>query len=152
MTIPFSNTTKTRPYLSGVRMIFEPQLGVVIQPGLNKVAVQQLHDIPKFAAETNIWQGWLSIQAGIIYPSTINFEDDSDILPYLKTGTVDINYGLSFGVTLLDGIIALGYGVIYFDRSDFSNNYDGRLTGNYWFFNVQPASLVRFGVKNTHSQ
>jgi len=151
MTIAFSEKSKKRPHLSGIRLIFEPQLGVVIQPSINKITVQNLQDIPKFALETNLWQGWISFQSGIIYPSTVSFEDNSDLVKYIKdaSGSVTVNFGYSIGITILDGIIALGYGSLQFDRGSYTNEYQGKLSTDFWYFNIQPTTLLRSLVKNT---
>lgn len=153
MTLAFNERSKERPFLSGIRFILEPQFGFVVQPDIKRVEVQNLIDLPKFALEFNLWQGWVAFQGGVIYPSTIKFDKDSEIVigKNLKSNehTVDVKYGLTFGLTFLDGSLAIGRGVLYFDSLDFAATYQGSHDLGFLFVNIQPASIMRTVFKNT---
>jgi len=156
MTIPFGTHASKRSYLSGIRLEFVPQLGTIIQSGRNKIAVQLLYDLPKFALSTNLYQGWMSIQAGVIYPSSIKFEDESEIVKqgYLNNSEnlVGIDYGLSVAFTFLDGILAIGYGRLSLTVTDFKSNYDGSTIRDFWFVNIQSQSLASTLLKNVKNK
>jgi len=151
-TIVFSKNSLHKNYFSGLRLIFEPQFGVLFQNGDNRFKGESIDDLPRFGVETNLYKAWISVQAGLLYPSTIEFEEKSPIVEKheLKYGgnIVGIDYGYSMGFSFLDGIIAIGYGYVKYDKRLFSSSYQGNFKGNFWYFNIQPATLVRSLVKN----
>jgi len=151
-TISFSESAKHRAYLSGIRIIFEPQFGTLVQFGDNKFKVDDLIDLPKIGFETNIYKGWMAFQFGVLYPSSIKYDEDSPIVKNqcLITGNdvVDVEIGGTIGLSFIDGIIACGIASVRLEERDFRDSYTGDFIKNFIYFNVQPAAVIRGLIKN----
>lgn len=152
-TIDFGDKAKKRSYLSGVRIYNEPNFGLIIQRGLNKFKTDFLTDLPKVGVETNLYQGYVALQLGLIYPSGIKFVPESEVVVqnYLKSteNEVDVDYGTTIGLSFLDGILAIGVGTLYLDRFDYKSEYDGKTNERFWFVNIQLVNALKFGLKST---
>jgi hypothetical protein len=150
-TISFGEKRKKKNCFSGIRIVLEPQLGVLLQNGKNQLEANTFDDLSKIAFETNLWKGWVSFQVGLIYPSTVGFDSKSDIVKnsHLQSGDakVSINYGTTFGLTFIDGVISVGYGTVFLDSRDFVANYDGSTTKTFMYFNIQPATAIKDLIK-----
>ena len=150
-TFYFSDSTKHRAYFSGIRLIIEPQVGIIFQSGDNRILQENFKDLPKFGIESNLYEGYISLQLALIYPSLIDFDDNSEVVryKYLRNGgkNVHIDLGYTFGLSFFDGILSSGYGVVKFDERDFSSTYYGKYSKNFFYFNVQVASLTKYIIK-----
>jgi hypothetical protein len=142
---------------SGLRLVFEPNLGIIFQNGENRFENTSFKALERVGLETNLRHSYIAIQALLIYPSTVDFDDKSPITGYIKndSGRVGVDYGLSLGLSFLDGILATGIGYLNYDQRDLSDVNEagvrqpkGTTTDVYFYFNVQPVSAVRSALRN----
>ncbi len=155
LTISFNNG-ETRNYFSGIRLLFEPRLGGIVQFGENRFKSEQFTELSKFGIEVNLHKAWTAIQLHAILPSTIAFDDQSPVrlngMTLDTEGVVDIDFGLGMAFSFMDGIFSVGYGFIQYDSRDFDKlhvNYSRSvLNDGYFSINVQPVSAVRKIVKS----
>ena len=149
-TIKFPNG-ETRNYLSGVRLIFEPQWGTLIQNDKNRIDEKFLMNMSKFGIETNIYQGWIALQINYIFPTHVEFDSQSDIVvnSYLKNSEkkADLDIGFSVGLSFFDGIIAVGAGWAFLDERDFIDSYNGSKSIDFVYINIQAVSTVKTLLK-----
>jgi hypothetical protein len=73
---------------------------------------------------TNLLGRWLGFQALFIYPSTIQFDEQSPVrvtkqLLDESEGKVDVEWGTTIGITGLDGVVSIGWGMRRYDERDF---------------------------------
>ncbi len=144
-----------RAWLAGVRLVFEPQLGVLIQTGDNKFVDTNFRSLEKIGLETTLYKGYVGFQTLLIYPSSIKFDDQSTVrsenqLVDTEEGKVDVEYGISLGFTLIDGVLALGWGILHYDRRDFVNPDTlptDTFRDSFLYFNVQPIQAVKSALK-----
>ena len=115
-TIPFSSRTGKSSF-SGIRLTFEPQWGWLIQNDENRIQNEILLNMSKFGLETNLYKGWLSLQTNFIFPTKVELDSKSEIVVnnYLKDSESKIGMDLGFtvGLSLIDGVIAVGAGWVY---------------------------------------
>ncbi len=140
---------------SGVRLVFEPQLGVLVQFGDDKFVDTNFKGLEKIGVETNLVEGYIGFQALFIYPSSVEFDAQSrsvlDSIVLDKSGKVDVEFGMAFGFTFLDGIIATGYGFLHYDKRDFREpaTLKGSTFGDGFFYlNIQPVSAIKSALKD----
>lgn len=140
----------TRGWISGVRLIYEPNLGQLFQAGDDRFENAQLTTFQKFAAEVNVVQAWLGLQIGVIFPGAVTYDADSPLNTngHLRDPErkVRVEWGWTLGASALDGIIAAGFGQLRYDRRDFVD--PGTLASGFDFDNfgwlaVQPVSAVK---------
>lgn len=147
--------------LAGLRLVFEPQLGVLFQSGNDKFEDANFRSLEKIGLETNLIEGLIGLQGMLIYPSTLKFQQDSPLLEkgFIKdeeNGQVRVEVGFSFGVTFLDGILAVGYGWVNYDERDFINvdqitstTSDSPFLDGFFYFNVQPIAAIKSALKGS---
>lgn len=114
----------TRSALAGFRLVFEPQLGVLVQSGDNKFESTNFNALEKIGVAFPLYGRQLGVQVLFIYPSTIQFDEQSPIRVSNAVlddadGKVDVEWGLTIGVTVLDGVLSTGVGFLRYDRRDF---------------------------------
>jgi hypothetical protein len=66
-------------------------------------------------------------------------------------GRVSVDYGVALGLSFFDGILAIGFGGIFYDKRDFKNPEainPSWFQNNYLYFNIQPVSALRAVIKN----
>lgn len=152
-TIKFGKKPNKKMF-SGVRIVFEPQLGALIQTTDNRIVGQNFRSLEKIGLETNLFKGYVSLQTLFVYPSTVQLDDQSPLRLNNNTldpeGKIDVDYGFSIGLSFFDGIIAVGYGGIFYDKRDFQNApQEFNFQNNFVYFNIQPISAVKSLIKNT---
>lgn len=142
---------KDRDLLSGLRFIFEPNFGTLIQFGENEFDDTIFPNLSKFALETNVHKGWAAFQFGVVSPSTIKFDTAS---PNVKNkdlvspeGTTKVKVGLTGGFSFIDGWLSVGIGCLWYKKSSFVDSYKGNHHDSFLFFNLQPVSLIRSTIK-----
>lgn len=148
LTLVFSDK---RNYLSGLRFVFEPLVGAPIQMGDNRIKSELIVASPKLGIETNIYKGWVAIQFVYFTPFQIQFDDQSPVVTQNLIATndnkVDMDFGIGAGLSLIDGIISIGFGTLYLDQRDFlksSPQFKERYTKrSFLSLSIQPVSAVR---------
>ena len=145
--------------LNGLRIVYEPQLGIVLQNTPNRFDNKVFLSLSKIGFELNVYDGWVSIQLLGIAPSSIQFDEQSPLRingnTVDSTGKVNIDYGGAFGLSLFDGMISLGFGGIFYDRRDFIDVQNMPISiyqNNFVYLNLQPISLVKAAIKNFQGQ
>jgi hypothetical protein len=148
--------SRSRRAFSGVRIIFEPQLGVLFQSGENRLENTSFRALERIGVETNLSGAAISFQALLIYPSTVEFDAESPVRTWIKDGTgkVGVDYGLAAGFSFLDGIVAIGGGMLDYDQRDFTERTEAgdprpsdALHDYFIYFNIQPISALRSALK-----
>lgn len=143
-----------RNSFNGLRLIFEPQLGILIQDGADRFKADQLRSLERFGFETNLVSGDIAFHAMFIPPSFIEFEIGSPLLTNGNVidpkGKVRVDYGVAFGLSFLDSMFALGFGGIFYDQRDFQNTAGkkGEFQDNFWYVNFQPISAIKAYLKS----
>lgn len=160
LTIPFGAGAEKRPILSGVRLLFEPQISIVFQDNEeNKITAPDIGDIPKLGIETNLYGAWISVQAILLLPgSTVQFDEDSPIrlenLTRLEGGKLKVESGYAFGLSLLDGTLGVGYSKVLFDHRGYrdADNSANITSGDFIYVSIQPVSIVRTLIKRAKGE
>jgi hypothetical protein len=147
--------SQTRRAFSGIRFVFEPQLGVLVQSGDNKFESTNFKALEKIGVATTLYGRQLGFQTLFIYPSTIAFDEqspvriDKNVLDE-QDGKVDVEWGMTFGITVLDGIVSTGYGFLHYDRRDFKNPStlrSGVFGDSFFYFNIQAIEALKGAIK-----
>lgn len=150
-TIDFGKTRRGKSSFSGLRFVFEPQLGATFQGGTNQFEDTNIKELPKIAIETNLIKAYVALQLGLIYPSSITLDSKSSIVndSSLVSGgnKLDVTHGFTIGVTLLDGVFAIGWGRILYDKRDFKKDFDGNFHESFFFVNLQSATAIKNIIK-----
>lgn len=147
--------SKTQRAFSGLRFVFEPQLGVLIQNGDNKFDNTNFRSLEKIGLATNLIGRWVGLQSLFIYPSSIQFDEQSPVrvaqqLADKSEGKVDVEWGMTFGATALDGVLSIGFGFLRYDRRDFLAEAaaDKSVTrDSFFYFNVQAVEAIKGAIK-----
>lgn len=160
-TIPIREGNKRFPNtFNGVRLLFEPQFGNVFQTVDNRIVTNDYNGLLKFGCETNLLMGYVSLQGLLIFPTTVQFDELGMIRAdqHIKdpTGRVSVDYGAGVGLSFFDGVIAVGYASLFFDKRNFTNMGDiPRTTFNYqtnfFYFAIQPVSAIKTVIQNIKS-
>jgi len=144
-----------RKSFTGLRFVFEPQLGVCLQSGQNRFENNSFKGLEKIGFETNLEQGYVSFQGLFIYPSNLQFDEKSPLrINHNLTdsiGRVGVDYGFALGLSFFDGILAIGYGSVFYDRRDFQNTIgmgNGIFKKGFIYFNIQAISTLKAAIKN----
>lgn len=141
---------------SGVRIVFEPQLGVLFQSGENRLENTSFRALERIGLETNLRDAAVAVQALLIYPSTVEFDGKSPVRAWIRDGTgkVGVDYGLVLGLSFLDGMLAIGGGRLDYDQRDFTERNEAgepmpkdALQDFFVYFNIQPISALRSAIK-----
>ena len=141
---------KDRCYLSGIRLIFEPNFGFLFQRGKNEFDSTHFPNLSKIAFETNIHKGWAAVQLGLVAPSTIKFDPISPVIKeksLINGDTVKVKGGITLGLSFLDGWISAGWGALSYNSSSYVDCYKGNYHDAFLFVNLQPVSLVKSTIK-----
>jgi hypothetical protein len=145
-----------RGIFNGVRIVFEPQLGVLFQSGENRLENTSFRALERIGIETNLSGAAVAFQALLMYPSTVEFDAKSPIRPWIKdtSGKVGVDYGIALGLSFLDGILAVGGGRLDYDQRDFAEKNaagepqpEDALQDFFLYFNVQPIAAIRSAIK-----
>lgn len=150
-TIPFN---KDRRSFSGVRLLFEPNFGFLVQRGKNEFDSKNFPNLSKFALETNIYKGWVALQLGFVSPSTIKFDPVSPVVKnksLIDGDAARVKWGLTGGLSFIDGWISMGVGGIWYHSSSFVDCYKGNPYDGFIFLNLQPVSLVQSTIRSIRS-
>ena len=164
--------SKKRKWLNGVRIVSEPKLGTVFGGGGDRIESNSFGELSIIGFEFNIKGAWVATQIAMIAPGTVKLDVQSEtvVKGYLNDPdlvangeltenkrTVDVDYGLSLGLTFFDGLLAVGVGYLDFDERDFFiRDDDGRVMDDvpwqdksdfYTFFSLQPVSSLRAAFK-----
>lgn len=152
-TIQFSSPT-SRNSLNGLRFIFEPQLGVLIQESDNRVIVENLTTLSKIGFETNLYKNIISFQILFISPSKVQLDEDSPLRKEGQTkdieGKLNVDFGISAGLSFIDGILSIGFGGIFYDKRGFVSSITGdrgEYQNNFIYINIQPISAIKSLIK-----
>ncbi|MGH1365347.1 MAG: hypothetical protein ACRBF0_17425 [Calditrichia bacterium] len=153
-TIRFGSTAERRAFLTGVRLVVEPHIGIApFQKDITKLRIEGFKDLLKVGLETNLYHGFLALQVGFVLPSELNFVEESDVAGGLylvdrSTYIVDSKLSFTVGFSFFNGIVAANYTRIGFDNKAFDSIYDGPLNQKLILFSIQPLSLIRLAVKS----
>ena len=150
-TIPFK---EDRSWISGLRLLFEPNFGFLFQRGKNEFDSKNFPNLSKFALETNIYKGWVAFQLGVVAPSTIKFDPVSPVVKNksLTDGdTVRVKGGFTLGFSFIQGWISMGGGGVWYHDSSFVDCYNGNKYDGFAFINLQPVSLVKSTIRAIRS-
>jgi len=140
----------------GVRLVMEPQLGVIIQNGKNKIQPNTMDDLSKIGVEVAYCTGWVAAQVALIYPTTLDYKPSSEIVRnnWLKDAghEVGIKFGATYGLTFIDGMFSVGYGTLYFRDKYFVDEYTGDKKNGFVYLNLQPVTIARNIVQGVRRQ
>ena len=146
----FPNSEK-RAIFNGVRVVGEINFGTFIQNGANRFEDAITESLPLFALETNLYQGFLGLQAIGILPGGVTLDEDSDLVTSGRLSNTDrrvhVDYGFAIGLSLFDGAILAGYGRLYYDTRRFLNATAGDKHSSYTFVRFQPITALRDVIK-----
>lgn len=153
-----------RQYLNGVRIVADLDVGFLFQRG-NRFETS-LKTLPKISLEFNLYGGWVAAQVGLIGPGRVTFDESSrDAIAALRSERqvvrqVGYDVGYLYGLSFLDGALAVGRGALRYDRRDFvpPDSLPLRLRGtghlysdSYWYAALQPISGIRSSFKRSKS-
>lgn len=96
----------------------------------------------KAGIELAVFQNIVSAQFVLLPPFTATFNASSNVLLTNANNQVSVNWGFGTGLSLLDGVIAGGLGVLYYDPSGFVKPGSSP-GGSFFYVNWQPISSVR---------
>lgn len=148
-----------RNRINGVRFIFEPNFGPLLNQKDNKITLESFASIPKIGLETNLHKSWLGLQGIIFYPGIIEFDEQSPIKTSLRDQpeedeltAVDVDFGWAIGLTLFDGVLVVGYGKLDYDDRDFlPNTINSFKKDAFFYINLQPIASVRKAIAALNS-
>lgn len=151
----FSEETKEseiRDYFSGIKLLLEPTIGIIDQ-GKNANTIEKTfldktsNIIPGFGVESNIFKSIISLQIIYVFPTSVQFDDMSDIIKLKllnnSNKTVGVIRGFGFGLSFLNSICSIVWMKLYYDPRDFKNINENLNSSNFIYFNIQPISAVR---------
>ncbi len=158
-TITFSKPEERKRWknsFNGLRLIFEPQLGTVMQNDEDSFEAQNFGSLERIGLETNIYKGGIALQGLFFYSSEVQLAEENTLRTnnWLNdpSGRVNVDYGVALGFSLFDGVVALGYGSLFYDqrdfRGDFSQRNTSKLNNGFWYVNIQTISFVKTAIKN----
>jgi hypothetical protein len=158
-TITFSTPDERKSWknsFNGLRFIFEPQLGTVMQNDEDRFEAQNFGSLERIGLETNIYKGAIALQGLFFYSSQVQLAEENALRAnnwlINPSGRVNVDYGIAAGISLFDGVIAIGYGSLFFDKRDFRGDFSQRntpkLNNGFWYVNIQTISLVKTAIKN----
>lgn len=159
MTITFSkpeHRAKLKHSFNGLRIIFEPQLGTLLQTSEDSFEAKNFQSLQRIGLETNIYKGFITLQGLFFYPSTVELGEENTLragnFMLDPNGRVIVDFGLGAGLSFFDGTVAVGYGGLFYDEKDFRGILDRRerapLEDNFFYLNIQPISMIKAAIKN----
>lgn len=112
-TICWDTTTS----FSGVRLALDLAVSHTIQFGDNRFEFDGLEAQPKFVADVNLAQGWISLQTGFIAPGSVRIDDGSPLRAKFAQdpGNLDFTVGWTVGLSFFNGAVSVGYGRLSYD-------------------------------------
>lgn len=143
----------TFPFLSGLRIVGEPKFGYVFAGGKadNRISTEGFGRLNVIGLETNLAGSFLAVQLSVITPGKVTLDEKSPLRTSgrldNKNGEISVDGGLALGLSLMDGIMTLGYGRVRFDKRDIANPVSGEARNEYFYLNLQPISSIRTFVK-----
>lgn len=141
--------------LNGVRFIGEPNLGTVIQGDDNRFESKLLNGLIQAGIEVNAFEGFVSLQATLIPPGSIQLDEDSPLVTSGRLADPErrmkVDIGGTFGISLLDGILALGYGHLRYDTRRIPDVQESEQGAGFWYVQLQPLSAIRVAIKRNKS-
>ena len=147
--LPDSSADCTR--FCGIRLIYEPTLGVIDQTGSNKFKTEAFSTaFSGFGVEVNVYKAWASVQLSYLFPFRVEFDELSPVLDQIEEGnTLSVERGFNIGGSFLDGLIGIGYGVVYYDDRELKDTASGFDDADgYFYFNINPISGLRALIKD----
>lgn len=159
-TVSFGNPANRKRFknsVNGVRLLFEPQFGHVFQTVDNRIEANDFNKLLKFGVETNLFKGFISLQFIVIFPNNVQFDNLSMVRTNQHildpAGRAAVDYGAGVGLSFFDGIIAVGYAGLFFDKRNFINMSDipkstFNYQANFVYFAIQPVSAIKSVVQN----
>lgn len=146
-TIAFS-TDSTRFIASGIRILIEPKLGWVQSTSDRNPIENNVFGSGGIGFETNLIGSWVGGQVIVFAPSEIQYSLNSDLRSKGKTinsdGRVKVGIGFGFGLSLMNGIISLGYSTTGVSSTEFFDGNTGIPSSvNSIYLNIQPVSLIK---------
>ena len=158
-TITFSTPDDRKRWknsFNGLRLIFEPQLGTVMQNDEDGFDAQNFGALERIGLETNIYKGGIALQGLFFYSSEVQLTEENVLrtnnLTLHPGGQVNVDYGVALGFSFFDGIVAVGYGSLFYDQRDFRGDFSQRDTpkfnNGFWYINIQTISFAKTAIKN----
>jgi hypothetical protein len=146
---------ESRMAFSGLRFVFEPQLGVLIQNGDNKFDNTNFRSLEKIGLATNLVGRWVGLQTLFVYPSSIQFDEQSPLrvnkqLVDGTDGKVDVEWGMTIGLTAVDGVLSLGFGFLNYDQRDFTESAradKSNARDSFFYVNIQAVEALKGAIK-----
>jgi hypothetical protein len=148
-TDPKKNPKKSWGF-TGIRFIGEPNTGGLSQTGNNRVETSSLVGIIKAGVEVNLFGAFASLQGSFIPQSTVTLDTNSELVTSNRLASPDrkigLNYGYTIGLSLINGIIATGYGRLNMDTRRITAPTADEKHLSFIFFNIQPISTIRAAI------
>jgi hypothetical protein len=150
-------TTQQR-FLNGLRFVAEPRLGNIIQTGSNRIDSGAFDGFSMIGLETDLRGNSLGLQLSLVLPGRVKLDPRSRLVTEKRlmdskgvvgANEVGVNYGLGVGITLLNGILSIGYLRTHFDELDFVGGVkkaSGESHKDSVFVNLQPVAALRAAV------
>ena len=139
--------------LTGIRFIGEPNTGGLSQSGSNRVEISSLVGIIKAGVEINLYGAVASLQGSFIPQSTVTLDQDSELVTSSRLANPDrkigVDNGFTIGLSLINGIVATGYGRLNMDTRRIVAPTSNESHLNFFFFNIQPISTIRAAFGRT---
>lgn len=143
---------------NGIRLVFEPQFGKIIQVGDNRFDDKVFQEFAKFGVETNLIGGWVALQCNFIFGGSVTLEEKSTLVinGNLNNASrnVNVDFGSSIGLAFINDLIVVSYGGLFYDKRDFINigNYPKSIfQKNFVSINIQPVAAIKELIKLTKS-
>jgi len=103
-TIPLDDADERKVFansFNGLRIIFEPQLGTIIQSGNDRFISENFEALERIGIETNLFKGYVSLQTLFIYPSVVELDEQSLLRQNGNVidpnGKIKVDYGFAVG-------------------------------------------------------
>ena len=135
---PQGRTGFFRRSLSGFRLTVEPGTTGLFQSGGSRLERGSLLGTATVGAEINLFGGWVSAQAQAVLPFDARLELNGDAVAE-PTGPFRVDGGVMLGATLLNGVVAAGWGRLF---------YDGSGSGRFAYVGIQPVTMARVVIMN----
>ena len=135
---PQGSTGFFRRSLSGFRLTVEPGTTGLFQSGGSRLERGSLLGTATVGAEINLFAGWISAQAQAVLPFDARLEFNGDAVAE-PTGPFRVHGGVMLGGTLLNGVVAAGWGRLF---------HDGSGSGQFAYVGIQPVTMARIVIMN----
>lgn len=137
---------------AGLRVIVEPKVGAVQSTDDRNPIENNVFGAGGIGFETNLVGALLSAQVMVFAPSEAQFRPESDArgkgLTKNADGRVKTNLGFGVGISMLNGIFAIGYSTTGVSSTQFFEGSQNIPTSiGAWYINIQPVALLKTGVQ-----